>query len=234
MGIRMEELPREMSLSKLADRCMSEIDNYRRGESHDDQYCLEIFRRAMLQHDERAWEVLQQRFNGIMLGWLRRHPGRETANYIDSNEQNFVDQAFARFWMATARNQEVEFSTLGAALKFLHATLNATIIDALRAHSRSKEVPLPDPGHSEEPAAEDSYDDGGELWVVIKSMLSDEREQRVAYLLFHCNLKPRQILHFCPQEFKDEQEIYRLRRNILERLQRNRDRFRWLLGDEEL
>ncbi len=40
----MSELPRTMRLSALADRCMSEIDNYRRGEESNDQYCLEIFR----------------------------------------------------------------------------------------------------------------------------------------------------------------------------------------------
>ncbi len=47
MGMDMEELPKNMSLSALADRCMSEINHYRRGEASSDQYCLEIFRRAM-------------------------------------------------------------------------------------------------------------------------------------------------------------------------------------------
>jgi hypothetical protein len=51
----------------------------------------------------------------------------------------------------------------------------------------------------------------------------------VAYLLFHCNLKPREIVRRCPDEFKDEEEIYRLKRNIMERILRNRSKIRWQL-----
>src|SRR6266571_3845203 len=43
----MSELPRTMRLSALADRCMSEIDNYRRGEESNDQYCLELVGRSV-------------------------------------------------------------------------------------------------------------------------------------------------------------------------------------------
>ncbi len=50
-------------------------------------------------------------------------------------------------------------------------------------------------------------------------MLPNKREQRLAYLLFHCGLKSREIVRFCPQE----QEIYQLRRIILERVLRNAD-----------
>jgi hypothetical protein len=51
-------------------------------------------------------------------------------------------------------------------------------------------------------------------------------------LLPHCflsGLKPRQIVLFCPQEFPDIHEIYRLRHNILQRLLRNADQLRWRL-----
>ncbi len=64
----------------------------------------------------------------------------------------------------------------------------------------------------------------------MKSLLAGEREQRVAYLLFHCNLKPREIVRYCPGEFSGEGEIYRIKRNIMERLLRNSDTIRWRLG----
>jgi hypothetical protein len=63
----MEELLIDMSLSSLVERCNNEISKYSRKEPFDDQYCLEIFRRAMLQHDEQAWDVLQQRFHDRVL-----------------------------------------------------------------------------------------------------------------------------------------------------------------------
>jgi hypothetical protein len=61
-------------------------------------------------------------------------------------------------------------------------------------------------------------------------MLSNEREIRVAYLHFRCGLKAREILQFCPEEFKDAQEIYSIRRNMFKRLMRNADQIRWRLG----
>jgi len=48
-------------------------------------------------------------------------------------------------------------------------------------------------------------------------------------LFFNCGLKPEEIVHFCPQEFSDVQEVYRLRRNILEQLLRHADQISLLL-----
>jgi hypothetical protein len=231
MDIKMDRNPKDMSLSELSDRCKSEMNNYSRGEAHDDQYCLEIFHRAMLQGDSSAWELLHQHFKSTMLRWLRSHPNRDAARRLES-EENYIVQAFERFWNSTVHNQQLEFSTLAAALRYLHASLNGAILDTLRAYSRAKEEPLPEPGFPGEPMAEDS-DDGRDLWQIIQRMLSDKHEQRLAFLLFHCGLKPREIVHHFPQEFRDAQEIYRLHSQIIDRLQRNRDRLRWLLGDEQ-
>jgi hypothetical protein len=58
----------------------------------------------------------------------------------------------------------------------------------------------------------------GELWKTIQEILPDVRIQRLAYLLFHCDLRPREIVHFCSEEFNDLQEIYRLYQDILEQM----------------
>ena len=76
---------------------------------------------------------------------------------------------------------------------------------------------------------EDSHE-AGEVWEAIRGLLPDEREQRVAYLLYHCGLKPREIVSFCPQEFSEVREVYRLRRNIVHRLLRNAASIRWRLN----
>src|SRR5947208_16087862 len=141
MGMDMEELPKNMSLSALADRCMSEINNYRRGEASSDQYCLEIFRGAIQEHDNAAWTSLVDRFKDFLLAAFRRHPRSEAASRLDSPE-NYVARAFARFWNAV-HNQQVMFTSLGAALRYLRICLNSTILDMLRSYARTKEVPLP-------------------------------------------------------------------------------------------
>ena len=63
--------------------------------------------------------------------------------------------------------------------------------------------------------------DKSEVWEALQTMLSDEGEKRLAFFLFHCKLMPREIIRFCPQEWSDIHEIYRLRRNIMVRLLHN-------------
>jgi hypothetical protein len=92
----------------------------------------------------------------------------------------------------------------------------------LRSYARANVVALPTSDEAGEPSHEDHYE-SGELWQIIGHLLPDERQRRVAYLLYHCGLKPREIVHFCHLEFDDVQEIYHIRRNIVDRLRRNAD-----------
>ncbi len=234
MGIEMEDLPAQMSLSALADRCMREIEKYRRNEPYNDQYCLEIFHRAMVKHHPDAWELLQQRFTPTVRAWMRNHPQRDFA-CRHQPEEDYVAETFVRVWQASMRNT-LEFDSMAAALRYLKIALQSTVIDTLRAYSKPKEVPLPDPGsdthHTEEPAMEDEYETD-ELWKIIMGLLPNEREQRLAFLLYINGLKAREIIRYLPEEFNDINEIYRLTRNIVERLTRNRDQLRWRLSDGE-
>jgi len=231
MSIEMEELPRNMSLSELADRCMSEINRYRRGEASSDQYCLEIFRRAMLEHEDAAWVFLERRFRAAMLGWFHKHPNRDVACLHDSPE-NYINLALERFWMATVHNQKLEFTSLAAALSYLRSSLNGAIVDTLRMYGRSEVVALPEPDLVDEQAKEErpeSY----ELWELVRKIITNEREWLLAHLHFYCGLKPREIVRYYAQDFPDVQEVYRLLRNILEKLRRHRDQFRWWISDDE-
>jgi hypothetical protein len=126
----------------------------------------------------------------------------------------------------------VVFKTFAGALAYVQASLNGSILDTLRAYSRQREVPLPSLGEWGEPQVEDSAT-SLEMREILQSMLPTARERRLAYLLYHCGLKPREIVRFCPQEWSDVQEIYRLQRNILERVLRNADQLRWRFNQEE-
>jgi DNA-directed RNA polymerase specialized sigma24 family protein len=222
----------EMSLPLLADQCLREVDNYRQGEPYTEAYGLELLRRATIQDDQEAWARIQHCFGETVRGWLRHHPQREVAYHLQS-EENYVAQTFERFWQATAFKQRVEFSTLAAALQYLRASLNGAILDMLRAYMRPREVSLPGPGEPGEPLVEDSIDDN-EVWDILHVLLSNPREQRLAYLLFYCGLKPREIVRFCPQEWSTVQEIYRLRCTMMVRLLRVADQLHWRLNQGDL
>ncbi len=208
----------EMSVPMLAAQCLREIDNSRRGEPCTETYAVELIRRAAVQSNQEARAWVQHCFREVVLGWLRRHPNREAACRLES-EEYYVAQAFERFWQAIVSTQRLEFSQLAAALQYLRACLNGAMLDRLRASARAREVGLPEPGESGEPQVENS----GESWGLLKTILPNVREQRLAYLLFHCGLGPEEIVRFCPHEFSDIREIYRLRHHIMERLLHNAD-----------
>src|SRR5207249_4605206 len=143
---------------------------------------------------EAAWAGVEQCLGEVVRGWLHGHPCREAACRWQS-EEDYVALAFERFWQATVQ-QQVTFRTLAGALVYLRASLHGAILDTLRASSRPREVPMP---LAREPYVEDQAD-SNEVWEILHTMLPSEREQRLAYLLYHCGLKPREIVRFRPQE----------------------------------
>jgi len=226
-SLTLNQLGSEMNATELAAHCVRELNNFRRGESSTEIYSVELLRRATVQGDQDAWIWMQQCFGELVLSWLRRHPNREAACRLDS-EENYVAQTFERFWQATALTQHIEFNSLAGAFQYLHACLNGAVVDTLRAYSRSKEIPLPDAGEPGELQIEDNFE-SNDVWDTLKKIIPNGNEQRLAYLLFHCGLKPRQIMLYCPQEFSDVHDIYRLRSNVMNRLLRNADHLRWRL-----
>src|SRR5260370_23549094 len=110
--------PGAMEVTALMRLCAREIDHYRQGNPYTDEYSLELLRRATVQRDASAWEALQHCLRELVTGWVRCHPHRDLAFRFDS-EDNYVAQAFARFWQATVCHQQVEFSLMAAALSYL-------------------------------------------------------------------------------------------------------------------
>ncbi len=219
MNIDKEGQPRNLSVRILAVLCRREINGHRRGEEQGIQYCLELFHRARVQHDDDALEALRQCFSGILRDWIHRHPQKEVLCRFES-EEYYTALAFERFWQAAMHLEDLEFGILTVALAYLQTSLNAVILDTLRTYSQSSKVALLETDDAGELVVEND-EHGGPLWEIIQRMLPDQREQRVAYLLFHCRLQPGEIARSNPQEFSDVQEVARFRRDIIARFVRS-------------
>jgi hypothetical protein len=162
---------------------------------------LELLHRACTHGDLQACAAFQQSLEEIVLSWLHDHPGCEAACSLQS-ERHFVALAFERLRQAAVQGQ-VAVETLSGVLVYLRASLNGAILETLRVSSR--------------PDGEDRFD-RSELWERLQARLSNRREQRLAYLLYHCGLEPTEIVCCCPQEWSDVHEVVRLRRSVLDRL----------------
>ena len=181
-------------------------------------YSLELLRRTIAEGNQEARAELQYYWNEILVGWLHSHPCREEACRWES-EEYYVTMAFERFWQAAVEGQ-VAYQVLAEVLTYLRASLNGVVLEVLRTNSRPGASSQPMPGEPKKPNLEE-HPDAREIWARLQAILADQREQRLAYLLYHCGLGPREIVHFYPQEWSNVQEIHCLRQAILERLLSN-------------
>jgi hypothetical protein len=187
--------------------------------------CLELWHRASTQSDPETWGVFQQGLEETALVWLHNHPHGEAACRLQS-ERHFVAQAFERLRQAVAQKQGA-CETLASALVYLRVSLNGAILETLRVSS------WPGAVLSQQPNGEDLLK-RSEIWDQFQALLPNQREQRLAYLLYHCGLSPAEIMRFCPQEWSDVQEISCLRRTILARLLNRANQLRSWFNDGEL
>jgi hypothetical protein len=213
----------EMGLPELAAQCLRELDHYRRGEPCTEAYGLELLHRAIIQSDQEAWISVQHCFGGMIRGWLHRHPQREMACRLES-EEHYVALTFERFWQAAVHTQEGAICSLEVALRYVRASLNGALLETLRAYSGPGESAISHTHEAEERLIQ-KKGTGIEVWAFIQDSIHNASEQRLAFLLFHCGLSPREILKYCSREFDDLLEISHLRYNILEHLLRRTDKF---------
>ncbi len=172
---------------------------------------LELLRRGSIYGDLQARAAFQQSLEETILTWFHDHPGREAACRLQS-EGHFVALAFEQFWQIVAQRQ-VACETLSEVLVCLRASLNGAILEMLRVSSRPGVV------LSSWPNVEDRSD-RSEVWDRLQARLSNQRERRLAYLLYHCGLEPTEIVRCCLQEWSDVHEVARLRRIIFMQLMR--------------
>ncbi len=170
---------------------------------------LELWHRASTDGDLEAWAAFQQSLEETVLTLLHAHPGGEAACRVQS-ERHFVAQAFERLRQAVVQRQ-VACETFYEVLVYLRASLNGAILETLRDSKR--------PG-----AVSSLWPDGegrtvrSELWDRLQARLPNRREQRLAYLLYHCGLEPAEIVRDCPLEWGNVQEVIQLRRTIFMQL----------------
>ncbi len=238
----MEQSLHSMPLFTITSRCSQEINNRYRGLPSDERFCLEIFRRALLEGDNDAWAALQKQFSENIVRWFRRHPKRWEALEIEL-EQNYVDETFSRLWQwgynqktrfnhLAGFNFQAGFDSLPGALRFLHDCLDSLIVDKLRKHARQQVVSMEEVDPPTPPTSE-AHVLWQELWSKVRAILPDEREFRIIFLVYHEGLKPRQILQYCPGEFNDIKEVRRLLKNAMDRLRSHKAIFRLLLGYDD-
>lgn len=220
------------ALGDLVTSCREETGKFQRGEPSRTDSCWEILRRAISQRDHAAWEAVVTQYRGIVLGWVHQHSAsahsREGADY-------WVNRTFERLWMAVGPERFSQFSNLPSLLKYLKMCVHSVLMDDVRARRAAEFESLDTPGvrdrldasASAGTAAENAEElvlgelAGRELWQVILDEVPDEIERLVFYWSFALDLKPGEIHSRSPERYPTVADVYRIKRNVLDRLRRS-------------
>lgn len=218
---------KSMAVEDLARRCAQETDLYFTRQDYDSSYCFELFRRAIQNKDERALELIIAQYQPLVARWVDRwmskHPDLTSFN---EEAQDFVAQAFERFWVSFTPAKFNKSPNLAAVLRYLQMCVNGAITDAwrkLRRIALEQELGEEEREPAElQPSPEDLLE-RDEFWLLVRKKSRDPKEYIVVYASFYLGLSPREILAEYPDEFRDIKEIYQCKANILDRLGRDEE-----------
>ena len=214
-----------LSVSDLARECADETHKFLKGDAHDERAGLELFRRAIADRDEYAWACLYRQFAPLVLTWVNQH--QSAASVFDQDgPEPLVNAAFAKFSQAITPAKLENFEQLSALLKYLKMCVHSVIADEVRARrAQAYEERLEIEEHD---SAVADYAEGvvsglaaQGLWQAILQELVGEEERAVIYCAYVLGLKPAEITNLYQRLFPTVEDVYRIKRNVLERLRRN-------------
>jgi hypothetical protein len=215
---------RELPLAELARRCREETLRFLRAEPRDDAFCFEIFQRAVVSRDNDAWAAIVMQYRGIVLAYVAQHTA---TSMVQEPDDFWVNRAFLRFWTAVAPERFAQFPDLPALLKYLKMCVHSVLMDELRA----RRAGMASSSMSEVPETAQASDNaertvvgkiaGAQLWEAVLKELQDESERVVAQLSLMRDLKPSEIFGRYPLLYESVADVYRVKRNVIERLRRS-------------
>jgi hypothetical protein len=220
--------PESWNLFDLRQRCAEESQLFYQGKDHDPRFCFELFRRAIRDQDQQAWEYVYQQYRPLVAGWVEKHT---LFSKLSEEKEYFVNRTYEKMWKSLTPDKFLRFSALKALLHYLKMCVASVMIDHARGQEWHAIAEPVETGVNEafsEGFEGNSLEDmtiqriqANELWEKIKELTTNRREYCVMAGSFILGLKPREVYETYGGEFKDIQDVYRVKENVIERLRRN-------------
>jgi DNA-directed RNA polymerase specialized sigma24 family protein len=219
-----EHMLAQLDLAALVACCERERRQYHEEQPTDNRFAYELFRRALVERDEAAWEQVYTSYRFMVEHWVQR-----SSAFASSSESSdfFVNAAFTRFWQAITPARFAGFATLAGLLAYLQRCARCVVIDYVRSHKHA-ELPVEaavveDYGPQQHPDEEAVQRVGrAEFWRFISAQLTSEAERVVLFSSFLAGLKSREIYRQHQDLFSSVDDVYSIKRNVLLRLGNSR------------
>lgn len=228
---------RTVPLAELIERCQEQTLHYlRTQEQSDASYCLELFRRAVQDGDQKAWAFIYTFYSTpeflgdhYLLKWIRswlngRHSTTIRGRYT---EEEMVQEIWLRFMRSEAA-QEFRFDDMRNLMAFLRRLTNNFALDVARRRSPVLVESSGNDGHVIDPEALLRSIPGDQramidrianaeamttlLSEIVGAIVKTEREWQVFQAYFLDELPPRKLYELYPDRFaRGEVETIRTR-----------------------
>lgn len=238
-----QELLSCLPLAELVTRCQDQTLAYlRTRELGDDRYCLELFRRAVQDDDQRAWAFIYtfystEEFLGdhYLLKWVRSwlHGRYGAAIRTFHTEEEMVQEVWLRFMRSEAA-RNFTFSDMRHLMAYLRRLVNNYALDLARRkapdiveHDGAREVDyfdevlrsIPDDSQGMDHMITSQEDIDRLLREIIGAIVTTEPELLVFRGYFLDELPPRKLYELYPNMFA-RGEVETIRTRLIRRLRR--------------
>jgi hypothetical protein len=219
----MHDVTSRMPLEDLVAAFRAERARFQRGETCTGAFGYELFRRAVCDGDDAAWAALLVECRALILAWVHRLPAYGA---VREDDDYWVLRTLERFWIAVGAERWPQFPNLPALMRYLKLCAHSVVLDANRARMRTRSTSLEQLGHDQVDVRQDEDSVLGDcvardLWQTILDVLNDDSERLVTYLSLVRGVQPRAIYRYHHEQFASVAEVYRTKRNALERIRRS-------------
>lgn len=183
--------------------------------------------RALADQEPDSWEGVWNTWRPRVCSWVRRHP---QFRFAGEEVDYFVNRAFEKLWRAVDSQKLAQFASPAQLIQYFKLCVHSVILDELRGGrsdtsalsttvEEMTDLPATAPGVEELALTRVRHD---QLWSVINGHVRCEEERVLVVAGLVRGLPPREIAGRYPGLFGSVSDVYRIKRNLMERLSRDK------------
>jgi hypothetical protein len=171
-----------------------------------------------------SWDAVVHQYRWLVLLYVKRHHAWVERGELD--DEYWVMRVFQRFWSAVKADRFHQFRRLASVVAYLKLCAHSVLLDELRAARAAQVFSL-----DRVSKAYAAWQDVGTevvgklscqiLWRAVLSEAQGSQEPVVARLSWVQGMQPSEIYAARPGLFESVGAVYRIKRNLLERLRKN-------------
>lgn len=189
---------------------------------------IQALYRALIDRDPDTWDEVWGYWRPRVSSWVRRHP---QFRYTGEEVAYFVNRSFEKLWRAVDAAKLEQFANPAQLIQYFKLCVHSVVLDELRgarseaatvvAATAAEMADLPSTGPNVEDVALSSVR-RLELWATVSAHIRTPEERVLVDAGLVRGLPPREIVNRYPGLFGSVTEVYRIKRNLLERLSRDK------------